>query len=147
MMSRTRHRGFPLPVEGKSDTCLDQLRILMLVKTEGCRIRHGNAPSHQPHSDGPPRFASPHRHFGEASAFASEDLPVQHDVGYPSLCVPSISTSLLLRFIQYRQNGARTCTYLALLRRSDALNGCFGARKEEKIFVAYKCAAGLRAVY
>jgi hypothetical protein len=70
----------------------------------------------------------------ERKAAAREDLPVQHDVGYPSLCVPSISTNLLPRSIQYRQNGARTCTYLALLRRSDDTlkEAARGARKRRK---------------
>lgn len=68
----------------------------------------------------------------------------QHDVGYPSLCVPDLD-KLLPSSLQYRQNGARTCTYLALLRRSDALNGR-SERARRKISHT-PCAAGLRAVY
>jgi hypothetical protein len=96
------------------------------------RARQDSQFCHPPEERSQSRIARPKR---SPSSSARRRIPIS--------LRPKISTSSSPPdHFQYRQDGARTCTYLALLRRSDALNGPLGARKKKKIR-----AAGLRAVY
>ena len=81
-------------------------------------------------------LAPPKRHFGSVSASRRERRPSSSarrriPISLRPLDLEHISSP---RSLQYRQNGARTCTYLALLRRSDdALKeAARGARKRRK---------------
>jgi hypothetical protein len=99
------------------------------------RVRHAPPPT-PPERQDLHFLAPPLRHFGSVSASRRERRPSSSarrriPISLRPLDLEHISS---LRSIQYRQNGARTCTYLALLRRSaDALKkDARGARKRRK---------------